>query len=131
MPNRFFFFSNLSAFFSAELALPAVDTLCVAALPPLIAAAPVLIAAEVEGITSKLVVTSKAKAKTNLRFTRKHYLLATLDHNTHNKRVATVVIPVSTVVTNRFPSSRNLVPTPPIRIPMTVATLFSRIVFFT
>jgi hypothetical protein len=47
------------------------------------------------------------------------------------KRAAIVVIPVNTVVTNRFPSSRNLVATPPIRIPITVATLFSLIVFFT
>ena len=99
--------------------------------PFVLQTAPALIAAEVEGITSKLVDTSKAKEKANLRFTRKHYLLATLDHNTHNKRVATVVIPVITVVTNRFPSSRNLVATPPIRIPMTVAILFSRMVFFT
>ena len=96
-------------------------------LPLVSQTAPALIAAEVEGITSKFAVTSKTTARANLRFTRKHYLLATLDHNTHRTRVATVVIPVSTVVTSRLPSSRNLVPTPPMRIPITVATLFSRI----
>jgi hypothetical protein len=45
-----------------------------------------------------------------------------------SRRVPTVAIPVNTPFTNKLLSSRNLVPTPPIRIPIMVAALFSRIV---
>lgn len=44
--------------------------------------------------------------------------------------VAVVVMPVSTDVTSRLPSSRNRVRTPPIRIPTMTATLLVRIRHF-